>query len=52
MAPGVLKSRQTWHRAIDPTGSFGNQNVAYQPLPQLQSRITSLTHYSSPVNGY
>ena len=29
---GVLKSRQTGHRAIDPTGSTGKLNVAYQPL--------------------
>jgi hypothetical protein len=29
---GVLKSRQTWHRAIDPTGSTGKRNAVYQSL--------------------
>lgn len=29
---GVLKSRQTWHRASDPTGSTGKRNVVYQSL--------------------
>jgi hypothetical protein len=29
---GVLKSRQTWHRAINPTGSTGKRNVVYQSL--------------------
>ena len=28
----VLKSRQTWHRAIDPTGLAGKLNLAYEPL--------------------